>query len=114
MDIESLLNPASESHVLTETSDTEIYQAVIDAINAHENMEINGGDNVDDNICLKPYPNRRDILKAVSTIGRYIEDLNEPIAHRMEALLGPFNMQLCLDETKSMKTTVLTDYFQRE
>ena len=29
MDIKALLNPAGESHVLTETSDREIYQAVI-------------------------------------------------------------------------------------
>jgi len=32
MDIESLLNPAGESHDLNETSDVEIYQAVMDAI----------------------------------------------------------------------------------
>jgi len=41
MDIEALLNPAGESHVLTETSDKEIYQAVIDAISARENVEVN-------------------------------------------------------------------------
>ena len=38
MDIEALLNPAAE------TSDEEIYQAVIDSISARENIEINGGD----------------------------------------------------------------------
>jgi hypothetical protein len=44
MDIESLLNPAGESHVLMESSDKEIYQAVIDSIAACENIEVNGRD----------------------------------------------------------------------
>lgn len=75
MDIKSLLNPAGESHNLTETSDTEIYQAVMDAIDAQEKMEINGGDDGDNDIPAEPRPNRHDVLKAVSTIGRYIDDL---------------------------------------
>jgi hypothetical protein len=113
MDIESLLNPDGESHVLTESSDREIYQAVMDAIKARENIEINGGDDVDDTLPLEPRPTHRDVLKAVSTIGRYIDDLNEPIARKMEAILGSFNRQLRLDETKTMKTTFLTEFFQR-
>ena len=117
MDIESLLNPAGESHdQLAKTSDREIYQAVVDAIDARENMEINGGDDGGDNDLnapTKPRPNRQDVLKAVSTIGRYIDDMNDPIAHKMEELLGSFNRQLRLEETKSMKNTVLTDFFQR-
>lgn len=32
---------------LTETSDREIYQAIMDAIEAGENIDINGGDNID-------------------------------------------------------------------
>ena len=31
---------------LTETSDREIYQAIMDAIEASENIDINGGDNI--------------------------------------------------------------------
>jgi hypothetical protein len=46
MDIESLLNPEGESPVLTETSDREIYQAVMDANTARENIEINSGDGI--------------------------------------------------------------------
>jgi hypothetical protein len=113
MDIESLLNPDGESHVLTETSDVEIYQAVMDAVEARENIEITGGDDVDNDIPLDPRPTYRDVLKAVSTIRRYIDDLNDPIARKMEALLASFNMKLRLDESRSMKGTVLTDYFKR-
>ena len=99
---------------MTESSDTEIYQAVIDAIDARANIEINGGDDVDDDdIPPEPRPTWRDVLKAASTIGRYIDDMNEPIARKLEALLGSFNWQLRLDETRSMKSTVLTDFFGR-
>ena len=114
MDVKSLLNPAGESQILIETSDAEIYHAVMDAADAYANMEINGGDDVDDDdVSLEPCPTRRDVLKAVSTISRYIEDLNNPVAHKMEALFGSFNMQLRLDETRSMKPTHLTDFFER-
>jgi len=80
---------------------------------ACENVEINGGDDVDDDGSIKPLPTRLDVLKAVSTIGKYVDDLNDPTACKIEALLGSFNWQLCLDEAKSAKDTVLTDFFQR-
>jgi hypothetical protein len=40
--------PAGESQILTETSDKEIHQAVMDSITARENLDINSGDDVDD------------------------------------------------------------------
>jgi len=52
-------------------------------------------------------------LEAVSTISRYIDDLNNPIARKFEALLVSFNRQLRLEETRSLKETILADYFQR-
>ena len=54
MDIGSLLNSAGESHVLTDASDADIYQAVTEAFEACENLEINGGDNVDEDGPVKP------------------------------------------------------------
>jgi hypothetical protein len=50
-------------------SDEEIYPAVINSINARENVEINSGDDADDNGPVEPYPTRCEVLKAVSTIG---------------------------------------------
>jgi hypothetical protein len=41
---------------LTETSDKEIYHAVIDSITARENLVINGGDDVDDDGPVEPHP----------------------------------------------------------
>ena len=101
----------SLSQILTEASDKEIYQAVIDAITVHENINVIGGD-VDDEP-VEPRPTRCDILKAASTIGKYTNELNDPLARKIEALLGSFNRQLCLEETTAMKDSVLTDYFQR-
>ena len=46
MDIESLLNPEGESTLLTEMSDQEIYQAVMDTVDACENIHINGTDDI--------------------------------------------------------------------
>jgi hypothetical protein len=40
------------------------------------------------------------------------EDLNYPIACKFEAFLSSFNRQFWLEETKSMKATVLTDFFR--
>ncbi|KAF8871172.1 hypothetical protein CPB84DRAFT_1801098 [Gymnopilus junonius] len=76
--------------VLTETSDEEIFQAVIVAVHVRENIEINGGDDVDEDIPVEPRPVRHDVLKASSTIIRYLEDWNDPIARKMEAILGSF------------------------
>src|ERR1700723_2194859 len=65
-------------------SDEEIYRAVISSIEARENMEIvNGGDDANEDMPIEPRPTRRDVLlKAVPTIGRYIDDLNDPIARK--------------------------------
>ena len=98
------------SQILTEASDKEIYQAVIDAITACENIDVIG--DVDDEP-VQPRPIRRDVLKAASTIGKYTNELNDPLARKIEALLGSFNRKLCLEETTATKDGVLTDYFQR-
>jgi hypothetical protein len=54
---------------------------VVNAIEAREN-EINGGDDdgdIDLDTPAEARPNQRDVLKAVSTIGRYIDDMNDPM-----------------------------------
>ena len=60
-----------ESHVLTETSDKEIYHAVINSISTCENIEINEGDDVNNDDPVEPCPTRHEVLKAVSTIKKY-------------------------------------------
>jgi hypothetical protein len=97
------LNPDGESEVLTETSDKEIYHAVMDLIKARKNIDINGGDDVDDDSPMEPHPTRREVLRALSTIGKCIEASNDPIARKLDALMETFSQQLCLNETQSMR-----------
>ena len=95
------------SHALEETSNRKFYQAVIDSIVASENIEINGSDDSDIN---ENIPN--EFRKAVSTINRYTDGLNDPIARKFEKILSSFSRLLRLEETKSMKEISLTDFCQ--
>ena len=114
MDIELLLNPEGQSTLLMEMSDQEIYQVVMDAVDACENIHINGTDDINDiQSATDPHPTHHDVLKVVSTIRQYVKDLNEPISQKLEALLASFNMNLCVDQSKSMKSTVLTNFFHK-
>ena len=67
----------------------------------------NSGDDIDNDIDVshEPPPTRRDVLKAVTTIGKYNDDMNDPIACKMEVILGAFTRQLCLNETRTMKNS---------
>jgi hypothetical protein len=47
-------------------------------------------------------------LKTVPT-----NDMNDPLARKIEALLGSLNRQLRLEETRGLKDAVLTDFFDR-
>jgi len=111
MDITTLLNPHGESYVLTEANDKDIYHAVMDAMGACETMDKNGGDDVDEDGPVKPCPNWQDVLIAVSTIIQYVANINDPLARKVESLLGSLTRLLCIDESRSMRDTVLTDFF---
>lgn len=111
MGIDSLLNPEGESQTLTETSDKEIYQAVMDAVKACENMEVTGCDDVDDDVPPEPCPTRRDFVKATSIINKYIIKSDDPQSRKLEGMLSAFNRQLRWDETKNLKETSLADFF---
>lgn len=111
MDINTLLNPHSKSYVLTEANDNNIYHAMMDAIEAHKNIDHNGRDDVDQDGPVKPCPSHREVLATVSTILWYVANLNDPLAHKIEGLLGSLTKLLCIDAAKLMCDTVLTDFF---
>jgi len=50
------------------------------------------------------------MLKVVSTIRRYSEDFNDPIARKMRALFMSFNMKVRGDESRDMtlRSAVIT------
>jgi len=62
-------------------------------------------------ITVEPRPTHREGLKALSTIGKCLEDSNNPIARKLDTLLGTFNRQLRLKEIESMRSTLVTDFF---
>ena len=78
MDIATLLSPANESNTMDESTDREIYKAVMVAREAHENMEINGGDDIDEEP-VERMPSCKDVLKATSVIRRFVDDMNDPL-----------------------------------
>jgi hypothetical protein len=86
---------------------------VINAVEARENLELTGGHDVDDDGPQEPCPTRHDVVKAVSTITKYLDNCNDPVAHKLEVLLGSFNRLLWLEDSKNMKETLLTDFFQK-
>jgi len=50
---------------------------------------------------------------ALSTINRYTEGMCTLLARKLEVLADALNRQLRLEETRSMKDGLLTDYFKR-
>ena len=60
---------------------------------------------------VKPCPNRQDVLIAVSTIIQYVANIHDPLAHKVESLLGSLTRLLHIDKSRSMRDTVLMDFF---
>ena len=72
------MNPEPERQVVEDTTDEEIYQAVMTNHADVENMEIAGGaDNGDDDAEILPHLSRRAALEAAQILGRYIGVLED-------------------------------------
>ena len=56
----------------------------MDPIKARENIDGGDGDDVDDDIPNEPHPTRHEIFKAVSTVGKCIEDSNDLLAFKLD------------------------------
>lgn len=55
-------------------------------------------------------PSRRDAITAASTIRKYVVDLDEPFARKLEVILSSFGRQTRLDEFQSLSPTNITDF----
>jgi hypothetical protein len=111
MDIAELLNPAVESHNLFDTTDEDIFNAVMDAKRFEENGgdDDDGGDNDDD-----PGPTRRELLQAVLMLRKHVATLDDPFARKLEMMLGSFGQRTRVAEMQHTTDTKLTDYFVRK
>ena len=77
----------SNNHVVhCHQSDTYLL-LIMDSIKARAKNIDGDGDDVDDDIPNEPRPTRREILNAVSTIGKCIEDSNDPLAPKLDTLV---------------------------
>jgi hypothetical protein len=110
--IEALLNPVDESHVVDEVTDEEIFHTVIDAQDAQEDGPINSGDDdIDDDASIEACSTCCKVLQAATVISRYVDNVDGPLAHKLEMVLASFGHQMRLQESRSMVSTHLTDFF---
>ncbi|KAF8159284.1 hypothetical protein B0H34DRAFT_702886 [Crassisporium funariophilum] len=54
-------------------------------------------------------PTRKEALTAVFNLQKYIADMNEPYARRLEGLLASFGRQTRLEEVHAMETPYITE-----
>jgi len=111
MSINALLNPEGEHETMDESMDEKMYRVVIDTIGVCENIDKNSCDDLDSDGPMQTWPTDHEALQTAAIINRYIDKWDDPIAQKLEITLGSFNCELCLHQAKSMKSTVLTDYF---
>ena len=99
-------------HVMTDSTDMEIYQDTMDARAACENLKINGSNDLDEGTSIELWPTQHDVLNTTYTIGKYISDINVPDSHKIEALLSSINGNSQHEQTRDLKSTTTTDFFK--
>ena len=110
VDIAELLNPESEQKLVDDISDKEIFEAVTNSHKAAQMLEIMGGDDVDEDF-NDDKPACKDALAAAITLQKYVADINEPFARKLETILASFGCQTRLEESHALKPTYITDFF---
>ena len=106
------MNPEPERQVVEDTTDEEIYQAVMTNCADVENMEIAGGtDNSDDNAEILPCPSQRAALEAAQILGRYVGVLKDSYSQKLENLLLSFGRQTHFEEARNLVPSQITDHF---
>ncbi|KIK76975.1 hypothetical protein PAXRUDRAFT_168231 [Paxillus rubicundulus Ve08.2h10] len=113
MDLAELLNPAAKTHNVFNSTDKDIYQAVMDAKAAREansegnSDEVNGGP-------VEPGPTRNDTLQAALVVGKYIKDFDDPFMCKLESMLGLLGKRTRVLEMHTMNDTKLNGYFEHK
>lgn len=101
MDLDELLNPANERNMYDEGTEEEIYRAVLERRKAEQQREKNAGDGDPDEIA-EIKPSRKEALAATSTLSKYVADLDEPFARKLEVNLAKFGRQTRLNASNSL------------
>ena len=117
MNITELFNPVVESSHVFDAGNKDIFQAVMDTKAAQESSKGHDGDEVStdgNNDCdkpTKPPPTWKEALQVMMVLRRYANEMDEPLVHKVEAVLGLFGR---MTQVKSMKDKKLTSYFTRK
>ncbi|KAG7447889.1 uncharacterized protein BT62DRAFT_890939, partial [Guyanagaster necrorhizus] len=114
IDIKFLLNPEIENINVKETTDKDIFKAVMASQNAEEGIDKNGlrGDVDDsDDSMLEPCSRHYKALQAVRTLQKYIETMNNPFAQNLKSILTLFRQKTRLDEANSLQDSQIMSYF---
>ncbi|KAF8507397.1 hypothetical protein JB92DRAFT_2960731, partial [Gautieria morchelliformis] len=96
MDIAELLNPAAESHMF-EGTDKDIYQSVITMTIVMTLMATYPSN----------APTHNEALQAVLVLGKYVRDIDDPFAHKLEMMLGSFGQRTRAAGMKTLKDNKL-------
>jgi hypothetical protein len=103
MDISDLLD-IPEEQLREDATDEEIFEVVMHA------EGINGGD---ENPADDPKPTRKEALQAVSTLRKYLSDVDGAFVRKLELGLATFGRETELERSKNLVSTSITDYFVR-
>jgi hypothetical protein len=82
MNIEFLLNSPEENLNIDLATDQDIFEAVMEARKAEDDLDINGGDDDEEPVSSKP--SLSDVRKAVMTITDFLIESDDPHARRLE------------------------------
>ncbi|KAJ7661795.1 hypothetical protein B0H17DRAFT_953421, partial [Mycena rosella] len=109
LSVEALVD-VPEEQVMEDATDEEIFEAVQNMRMCRQDMEINGGDDNQDEHSPEPKPTRKEALHVMGTLRRYLEDEEGSFERKMEVSLVSFGRETRLTHTKSLVSTSITDY----
>ena len=108
MDLEDLLNPPEESR-MEDTTDEEIFQAVMAECNSQEEGPMDG--DVEGDAVAEPRPTYHEVIEAASVMSRHVAHIDDPVARQLEVILASMGRQMRLERSNGLTATHITDYF---
>jgi hypothetical protein len=110
LDVSALVD-VPEEQIPEDATDEEIVEAVQKMWADREDGEINGGDDGHNDLLPEPKPTRKEALQAVSTLQKYLADVDSSFARKPELGLATFGRETQLERSKALISTSITDYF---
>ncbi|KAJ7303756.1 hypothetical protein DFH08DRAFT_976788 [Mycena albidolilacea] len=107
VDIEDLIQMPEEA-VTEDATDEDIFEAVQKLWSQEADREIHGGDDDEE---IDPKPSWKEALQAAATLRKYIVDLDDLFARKMEGDLSSFGHETRREEVRTMVNSSIYDYF---